>query len=96
MWVWYMLVIVPQNNLEMLKKLDNNRILRTLPIFHKQKLKSPIAWKAKNLGTYKFYIKLVIEPVVIIFVHLLHKGGQKVLTFWYWERLLYNFQTTML
>jgi hypothetical protein len=35
---------------------------------------------AKNLRTFKFYIKQVLEPVVIIFVHPFDKGGQKALT----------------
>jgi hypothetical protein len=42
-------------------------------------LKSPIAWKAKNLRTSKFDIKQVLEPVVIIFVHPFQKGKQKAL-----------------
>jgi hypothetical protein len=41
------------------------------------KIKSPIAWKAKNFRTYKFYDKPVLEPVVSIFVYPFQKGWAK-------------------
>jgi hypothetical protein len=59
-----MLVNVPQNNWRIRKLLIKwsvkNLVLRHCKISYEQKLKSPIAWKAKNLRTSKFYIKQIL------------------------------------